>query len=629
MRTNFILVTELAPHHADWHRALAQAERLTGSLEPRLGIAPRVRLASLPPGPPARADSVDSSSCHDLARILAEEAAAEGEVFVLPAMLDFSLGQRARLAEIVAGMRLEYHRTAIAYDDVAFDSRPLIQALSERLYQGLVASELPLERSGLLVVASGDGDSSARAQSYQLMRLIFEQLGFARGEVAFLRHARPLLEEQLERCSREALDWLIVPQMIWRSEPFDDARRRIEAFYASHSEAQRWRLMPPIGHGEAPVDPDLVAFNLSAWLEERIMVLWRSRRQKFEARRPSPSHGDAPRISCLRGPVATVPLSDLPGRAEDGLWYGDGCIAEVYDRDGLASLLGTVMGSEPIDRVFIKVTWHGYATGTYTDPVALDRLLSALPAPAVLVEGHTSSRNLGGSNWDWRTQSREHRGWIAEQDAEYLRRTGIEEVIHKHKAQYVNVTEAFWDGQCAPRARIEALLAEAGIVLRFPELADFVPNLFLEHRGAPFISFARFKGPQRASLTNLIGLIPTPLRTAWHGRTVAHFTRVCCDIARIYRCLFRPYGMVEALNVAVKWNPKGLYRSRWGNYDLVSNPGIVTLSPHLPTADVLASRLQGQPVEGNEFFQTVRKEIGFPEAAERLPIPQDLVERLV
>ena len=467
MRTNFILVTDLAPHHADWHRALAQAERLTGSLEPRLGIAPRVRLAAFLPVP-RHGRTASTPRCATISPAFWLKRPRLRARFVLPAMLDFSLGQRARLAEIVAGMRLEYHRTAIAYDDVAFDRRPLIQALSERLYQGLVASKLPPERSGLLVVASGDGDSSARAQSYQLMRLIFEQLGFARGEVAFLRHARPLLEEQLKRCIREALDWLIVPQMIWRSEPFDDARRRIEAFYASRSEAQRWRLMPPIGHGEAPVDPDRVAFNLSAWLEERIMVLWRSRRQKFEARRPSPSHGDAPRISCLRGPVATVPLSDFPGRAEDGLWYGDGCIAEVYDRDGLASLLGTVMGSEPLDRVFIKVTWHGYATGTYTDPVALDRLLSALPAPAVLIEGHTSSRNLGGSSWDWRTQSREHRGWIAEQDAEYLRRTGIEEVIHKHKAQYVNVTEAFWDGQCAPRARIEALLAEAGIVLRFP-----------------------------------------------------------------------------------------------------------------------------------------------------------------
>jgi hypothetical protein len=104
---------------------------------------------------------------------------------------------------------------------------------------------------------------------------------------------------------------------------------------------------------------------------------------------------------------------------------------------------------------------------------------------------------------------------------------------------------------------------------------------------------------------------------------------VCCDLARIYRCLFRTYGMVEALNVAVKWNPKGLYRSRWGNYDLVSSPGIVTLSPNPATADVLASRLQGHAVDRNEFYQTVRAEIGFSEMAGQLPIPQDLVERLV
>ena len=267
--------------------------------------------------------------------------------------------------------------------------------------------------------------------------------------------------------------------------------------------------------------------------------------------------------------------------------------------------------------------------GTYTDPVALDKLLAALPAQAVLVEGHTSSRNLGGSSWDWQTQAQQHRGWIAEQDAEYLRRTGLDEVIQKHKAQYLNVTETFWDGQCAPRERVEALLAEAGVELRFPELASFVPEVFFEYRDAPFISFARFKGPQRASLTNMFGLIPTPLRTTWHGRSVAHFARVCCDIAKIYRCLFRTYGMVEALNVAVKWNPKGLYRSRWGNYDLIPNTGIVTLSPNLATSDVLASRLQGLPVDDNEFFQTVRDEIGFPEAAARLPIPEDLVERLI
>lgn len=627
MRTSIVLVTELSPRHLDWGAAQGQADSLVASLEPRLGLAPRIRLASLPSG---HRGSPGPSADDDLAAVLVAEAEAGfDEIFVLPTMLDFGLLQRARLSEAVGAVRLDYHRTLVAYDDVAFDRRPLLQALSERIFRELAAAELSADRSGLLLLASGEGDTSGRAQSYQLMRLVFEQLGFMRGEVAFLDHARPLFEEQLERCAGEGIAWTIVPQMIWRSEPFDDARQRFDGFRRTHPQARAWTLLGPIGISSVAVDRDPVAFNLAAWLEERIMVLWRSRRQQFEAKRPSPMQGASTRVSCLRGPESSLPIAELSARADGDLWYGDGCIAEIHDEPGLTGLLSRVLGSAPTDRVFIKVTWHGYAPGTYTDPVVLDRLLAALPVPAVLVEGHTSSRNLGGATWDWQTEGQQHRAWIAEQDAEYLRRTGLDAVIQKHKAQYLNVTEVFWDGQCAPRETVDALLAAAGVELRFPELADFVPEVFFEYRDAPFISVARFKGPQRASMTNMFGLIPTPLRTVWHGRTVAHFARVCCDIAKIYRCLFRTMGMVEALNVAVRWNPKGLYRSRWGNYDLIPNTGIVTLSPNMATADVLASRLQGLPVDNNLFFQTVRDEIGFPEAAARLPIPDDLVARLV
>ncbi len=278
--------------------------------------------------------------------------------------------------------------------------------------------------------------------------------------------------------------------------------------------------------------------------------------------------------------------------------------------------------------VFIKVTWHGYAPGTYTDPVALDMLLGALPGRAVLLEGHTSSRNLGGAAWDWAKHSRQHRAWIAEQEAEYLRRTALADVIRKHKAQYLNVTEAFWDGGCAPRESIEAILRKAGIQLHHPALAAYVPEVLLAHRGAPFISFARFKGPTRLGVANLFGLIPDVLRTAWHGPNMAHFARVCCDVAKLYGCLFQTYGMVEGLHAAVRWNRRGLYRSRWGNYDLIPHPGLVTFSRDLAVADVLASRLQGRQVHDSTFFQVLRQELGFPEQISRLPIPEDLVLRL-
>jgi hypothetical protein len=64
----------------------------------------------------------------------------------------------------------------------------------------------------------------------------------------------------------------------------------------------------------------------------------------------------------------------------------------------MAEVLGRILPQTQIERVLVKVTWHGYATGTFTDAAALDLLLGALPAPAIVLEGHTSSRNLAAHN---------------------------------------------------------------------------------------------------------------------------------------------------------------------------------------------------------------------------------------
>ena len=79
---------------------------------------------------------------------------------------------------------------------------------------------------------------------------------------------------------------------------------------------------------------------------------------------------------------------------------------------------------------------------------------------------------------------------------------------------------------------------------------------------------------------------------------------------------------MKRLYSAVRWNRKGLYRSRWGNYDLITNAGYVAASANLVTADILASRLQGQDVERSAFFDVVRAELGWDEAAAADPLPQ-------
>ena len=119
----------------------------------------------------------------------------------------------------------------------------------------------------------------------------------------------------------------------------------------------------------------------------------------------------------------------------------------------------------------------------------------------------------------------------------------------------------------------------------------------------------------------LFGLLPEPLRAAWHGPNITYFARVCCDLAKLYGGRFQLCGINEALYSAVRWNRQGLYRSRWGNYDLISNAGHVTASSNLGSADILASRLQGQDVHRSAFFDVVRAELGWDEAAAADPLP--------
>ena len=143
------------------------------------------------------------------------------------------------------------------------------------------------------------------------------------------------------------------------------------------------------------------------------------------------------------------------------------------------------------------------------------------------------------------------------------------------------------------------------------------------------VSLARFKGPTRLGLSNLFGLIPRPLRTEWHGPDITHFAGVCCDLARLYGRLFPLFGLVEAFDSAVRWDRKGLYRSRWGNYDLVLTDGLFTLSEGLVGADLLASPLQGQDVQRSAFYDVVRERLGWTPAEAECTIPGDLQASLV
>ena len=516
----------------------------------------------------------------------------EGEAFLLPLNLEFGLFEKEALAGAVARLRRTAPGLEAHYDDVRLSHPLLVEAFCEVGLRPGLGSAGQVGRRGVLLVAGGEGDPASRAEIYALMRNVWERLGAARGEVAFLRHATPFVRAELERIASEPLEWIVIPAMLERGERFAHLELIVD-------DQRRNRPEQALLLAEPPVDHPAVAH----WVAQRALELWRSKRQNESLRAPSPKRTERTSARRVGESIET------------------GVVGDARDAAELRALLPeAVLDAET---VFVKATWHGYATGTFTDPVALDALLEAVPGRVVLLEGHTSSRNDGARvDWSWEDDAREHRAWIRAQEHAYLENTGLAEVIRRHKATYVNVTEEYWDGRCLADASELALDPE------FPELAAFVPSVLAENAGAPLISFARFKGPTRLSLSNLFGLIPAPLRARWHGPNASHLARVSCAIAKLYGSIFELYGVVEGLNTAVRWDRRGLYRSRWGNYDLTPRPGLATVSRGVVAADVLAARLQGHDPRKSAYYGAVAATLGLPDEALELELPQEWVRRL-
>ena len=592
----FILATEIDSGSNDWAKAEEQASSLMAFVTRFLGFTASVKIAVLSTRPEDR---------HQLAKVVDREIAqGASELFVLPLAFELNIWQRSLLGQTLSEARRLHQAVSIHHDDINPTHPLLVDCFVDQILRALEVQSIAPRQAGVLLVANGQGDPENRADSYRLMRLLWEQTGLALGEVGFVRHEQLFLTSALERCQREALHWILLPQCQWGGEMCDRAQLILTDHQRANPTAREWRFLDPPGEHPA----------ITGWLEHRLRSLWQDKRARQAARIPSRVHEEAPPAAELWAGGRWVPPGTTTPQPRVGM------LGRARGPDALAQILSLLL--PPSERYLIKVTWHGYATGTYTDPIALDLLLSALPGKAILLEGHTSSRNLGGADWDWETEAKRHRTWIRQQELEFLRRTGLAEVIARHGAQYVNVTEAWWDGACAPEEQIHSALGE--ITLRHSELAGFVPSVLIEHRGLPLLSFARFKGPTRLGISNFFGLIPHPLRSAWHGPNITHFASVCCDIARLYGSLFQVFGLVEAFVSAVRWDRKGLYRSRWGNYDLVPGDGIFTFSEGLAGADLLASRLQGQDVQRSGFYDVVRDRLSWPQEAAQTPLPMDV-----
>lgn len=595
----FILATDLLPGDNAWAHVELQAKSLQAFAARAFGVTPRTGVASLP------AQFASDLGDYRLSRVIERLGRDASMVFVLPAAFELTVWQRTMLGEELSEVRRSIGNASIHHDTLDLSHPLLTDCLSSAILESLGQQGAMPRQAGLLLVSHGQSDPAARADSYHLMRTLWEQTGVHRGEVGFVRHTQPFLPEVMERCLTEPITWLLLPQCQWDGELTEFARVMLTDHQRAHPTAADWRLLEP------PRDHPAV----QRWLEQRVLKLWEDKRARQSVHQRSAKYEDAKTPPGIWSGTEWLPAQKATVEPASG------CLGRARDPEALREILARVL--PPSDRYLVKVTWHGYAQGTYTGPEALDLLLSALPGKAVILEGHTSSRNAGGLDIEWEVEAEEHRVWIRQQELDFLRKTGLAEVIAKHQARYLNVTEAWWDGHCAPIDDVRAALGN--VTLQNPELAGFVPQSLFDLRGAPLISFARLKGPTRLGISNFFGLIPHPLRTAWHGAAITDFAASCCDLVQLYGSLFPLYGLVEAFDSAVRWDRKGLYRSRWGNYDLVLTDGVFTLSEGLVAADVLASRLQGQEVTRSAFYDVIRQRLGCPPSAIAQPLPDELL----
>jgi uncharacterized protein (DUF362 family) len=278
------------------------------------------------------------------------------------------------------------------------------------------------------------------------------------------------------------------------------------------------------------------------------------------------------------------------------------------------------------DVFLVKPNWFCPLPAMYTDARALDALLSVLPGHCIVIEGHSGMRNDRSRRPQWRTP--EARKWIRQQEEWFLQMTGIRDILEKHGAEYINVTEEVWRGDVVLKKEIAAAVLAHGPTVQNTELYKFIPKRLYEHRGATLISLARVKGGWSLATKNLFGLIPDPLRGRWHGKDDQRLPSSIGDIASIYASLFNVVGWIEAVDSAVYYHDHGQHHTPWGNYDIVENPGLILAGKPLTVLDALVARMLGVDPHTLSYLEAARAHVGPWEPAEAVAFPPQWKERL-
>jgi uncharacterized protein (DUF362 family) len=225
----------------------------------------------------------------------------------------------------------------------------------------------------------------------------------------------------------------------------------------------------------------------------------------------------------------------------------------VSFRDGIhrESFIEMVKGFNLKPPVVIKPNW-GFSV-IFTEADILDWTLAAIDDEALVVESYGWARcREAVEEKKYGPFSREA---LRKADKWFLRYSGIDKVLKKHYAEYLNITEEVWAGRVAEQETINTIVEDSYSPLQMKKMASFVPQRLYDLSDGTFLNLAKLKfmGDDiviSLTLKNLFGMIPGPDRGEFHGEMNKAMNPSIVDMNKIYRSLFKTKGIVEGVLTA-------------------------------------------------------------------------------
>ena len=267
--------------------------------------------------------------------------------------------------------------------------------------------------------------------------------------------------------------------------------------------------------------------------------------------------------------------------------------------------------------VFIKPNWINNKEGEYTDSKILGWLLEAIPdSKKIVIEGYTPWRGLiyepgnDGNVLDVDLEGgKRYRDFYRSMDEDYLKTTGIGDLLAKYDTEYINITECVWDQSCVPPENITEEINRNGCSLSNPEFAGYFPTRLFELREkATFVSLTKIKSEFHipvvgfsATIKNLLGLIPDPSRAKYHtGENMVGLDTALADIFLLYSLLFRK----------TKWIAEGIFTLPMEPFSpnpaIMKNQNIIFLGGNPIKVDTDVCGYLNLEPESSDYFRLIK-----------------------